>query len=369
MAINTAVLSNVYNYYQADLVPRSSSNRFDSHKKKDLQDIYKSIVKISKDEPVFLMDRSKDVEEYTINMKENAMKFRSEVGTIGGLDDATIFNQKTAFSSDSEIAEVLDRGSNTRKAGEETEPVELMVRQLAKPQVNVGKYLNPDDAGIAEGNYSFDVQTLSSNYELQFTISQTDTNKEIQGRLARLINNFNLGLQAEVDEDDLGNTALVIRSKSVGDKSAEGGHFTISDENTSQQRGIVDYLGIRKVSQEGTDSIYTINGETHTAPGNDVRLNNSYDVRLKEAAPGKSVLIRYKPDVDSMKDNIISLAGSYNNFIKATAEFAEKQPRTNLLVRDMKKNSAFYNSALERLGVTQQEDGTLAWTRKNCRRY
>ena len=164
MAINTAVLSNVYNYYQADLVPRSSSNRFDSHKKKDLQDIYKSIVKISKDEPVFLMDRSKDVEEYTINMKENAMKFRSEVGTIGGLDDATIFNQKTAFSSDSEIAEVLDRGSNTQKAGEETEPVELMVRQLAKPQVNVGKYLNPDDAGIAEGNYSFDVQTLSSNY-------------------------------------------------------------------------------------------------------------------------------------------------------------------------------------------------------------
>ena len=70
MAVNTAVLSNVYNYYQVDLVPRSSSNRFDSHKKKDLQDIYKSIVKISKDEPVFLMDRSKDVEEYTINKKQ-----------------------------------------------------------------------------------------------------------------------------------------------------------------------------------------------------------------------------------------------------------------------------------------------------------
>ena len=359
MAINNAVLSNVYNYYQADLVPRSSSNRFDSHKKKDLQDIYKSIVKISKDEPVFLMDRSKDVEEYTINMKENAMKFRSEVGTIGGLDDATIFNQKTAYSSDTEIAEILDRG-NAQRTGEQTEPVELMVRQLAKPQVNVGKYLYPDERGMAEGNYSFDVATLSSNYELQFTIGRTDTNKEIQGRLARLINNFNLGLQAEVDEDEMGNTALVIRSKSVGDKSAEGGHFSISDENTSQERGIVDYLGIRKVSQEGTDAIYSVNGQTHTAPGNDVRLNNTFDVRLKEAAPGKSVLIGYKQDVDSVKDNIISLAGSYNDFIRATAEFAEKQPRTNLLVKDMKSNSAFYTSGLERLGVVQQEDGTLA---------
>ncbi len=359
MAINNAVLSNVYNYYQADLVPRSSSNRFDSHKKKDLQDIYKSIVKISKDEPVFLMDRSKDVEEYTINMKENAMKFRSEVGTIGGLDDATIFNQKTAYSSDTEIAEILDRG-NAQRTGEQTEPVELMVRQLAKPQVNIGKYLYPDERGMAEGNYSFDVATLSSNYELQFTIGRADTNKEIQGRLARLINNFNLGLQAEVDEDEMGNTALVIRSKSVGDKSAEGGHFSISDENTSQERGIVDYLGIRKVSQEGTDAIYSVNGQTHTAPGNDVRLNNTFDVRLKAAAPGKSVLIGYKQDVDSVKDNIISLAGSYNDFIRATAEFAEKQPRTNLLVKDMKSNSAFYTSGLERLGVVQQEDGTLA---------
>ena len=52
--INNNVLSNVYNYYQADLVPRSS-NRFDSHKKKDLQDIYRSIVKLSKDEPVFFL--------------------------------------------------------------------------------------------------------------------------------------------------------------------------------------------------------------------------------------------------------------------------------------------------------------------------
>ncbi len=43
-SINNAALSNVYNFYQADLLPRSSSNRFDSHKKKDLQDVYKSIV-------------------------------------------------------------------------------------------------------------------------------------------------------------------------------------------------------------------------------------------------------------------------------------------------------------------------------------
>ncbi|MBR1472283.1 MAG: hypothetical protein IJ600_11665, partial [Lachnospiraceae bacterium] len=322
--------------------------------------IYKSIVKISKDEPVFLMDRSKDVEKYTISMKENAMKFRSDVGAIGGLDDATIFNQKTAFSSEPSIAEVVDHGGHAGETEDGADAVELTVRQLAKPQENMGKFLRPDVAGIEEGNYSFDVATLTSNYELQFTISEGDTNKDIQGRLARLINNFNLGLQANVEEDDVGNTALVIRSKAVGDKTSEGGHFSISDENTSQKSGIVDYLGIRKPSQEGTDAIYIVNGETRTSSGNEVRLNKTYDVKLKAEAPDQTVTIGYKPDVESMKDNILSLAGSYNNFIKATAEYVEQQPRTSLLVKDMKSTGAYYTAGLAKLGVTQEQDGTLS---------
>ncbi len=360
MAINTNVLSNVYNFYQADLVPRSTSNKYDSHKKKDLQDIYKSIVKLSKDEPVFLMDRSKEVEQYTIHMKENAMLFRNRVASIGGLDEGNIFNQKTAYSSDPDTAEIIDSAAEELEKGAELpEEYKLKIEQLAGPQVNAGKYLPEDENGIAEGNYSFDVSTLNSNYELQFAISPEDTNKGIQSRLARLINNFNLGLHAKVDEDGMGNSALIISSHGIGEKG-RGGHFSISDEDTSQTGGIVDYLGIRKITEEGHDAVYSVNGERHTAPGNEVNIGGFYNVRFKDVTKeGEEITLGIKPDFESVKDNIVSLTGSYNDFVKAAAEYVDQQPRTNLLVSYMKNTSSFYTSSLESLGVSQAADGTL----------
>ncbi len=355
--INNSVLSNVYNYYQADLVPRSS-NRFDSHKKKDLQDVYRSIVKLSKDEPVFLLDRSKAIEDYTIHMKESAIQFRKSIAAIGGTDEDDMFDQKTAFSADPDIAEITGY-PETDKGTETSGPLLLQVRQMAQPQENRGKFLPGGGVDLPEGSYSFDVSTRNSNYELQFAISPQDTNRDIQDRLSRLINNFKLGLTAEVEEDGMGNSALVIRSKSVGDKSGVGGHFSISDEDTSQQSGIVDYLGIREASTEGADAIYSVNGEYRTSHSNDIHLDQGFDIRLKNAAPDKDIEIGYKPDVESMKDNIISLAGSYNDFIRATAEYIDRQPRTGLLVNEMKTNSAYYTRTLEKLGVTQEEDGTL----------
>ncbi|MCR4585394.1 MAG: flagellar filament capping protein FliD [Lachnospiraceae bacterium] len=361
MAINTNVLSSVYNFYQADLVPRSTSNKYDSHKKKDLQDIYKSIVRLSKDEPVFLMDRSREVEQYTIHMKENAMLFRNRVASMGGLEDGQMFSQKTAYSSDPEEAEIIDSATDdAAKEGEVPEEYRLKIEQLAGPQVNAGKFLPEDENNLAEGNYSFDISTMNSNYELQFSISPEDTNKGIQNRLARLINNFNLGLHAQVEKDGMGNSALVISSNAIGEKGGNG-HFSISDEDTSQTGGIVDYLGIRKITEEGKNAVYTVNGEQYTAPGNDVNIGGFYNVRLKEVTEeGREVTLGIKPDFESVRDNIVSLTGSYNDFVKAAAEYVDQQPRTNLLVNYMKNTSYFYTSSLADMGVTQEEDGTLS---------
>jgi len=361
MAINSAVLSNVYNFYQADLVPRSSSNRFDAHKKKDLKEVYRSIVKISKDEPVFLMRHSKEVERYTIHMKENALRFRSDVAALGGLDDATLFNQKTAYSSDTSVATVTNAAIGELSEAElQDADAELGIDRLATPQINEGKYLPAGEAaGIDEGEYSFDVSTATSNYELQFAISPTDTNHDIQSRLARLVNNFNLGLKAKVETNGNGESALVIRSNAIGDRP--GGHFSISDEETSQKGGIVDYLGIREPATEAADAVYRVNGEEYRSSSNDIGIGGLFEVHLNGlTAPGQTVKIGIKPDVESMKDNIVALTGSYNEFLRATAQYVDQQPRTNLLVKDMQFNSAFYTSSLTRLGVKQEEDGTIS---------
>ncbi len=374
MAVNSAIYSNVYNYYRSELTPRSSS-RFDSHKKKDLQDVYKSIVNISKDEPVFLLDHSKELEDYTIHMKENALAFSNNVSSISGSADGELFTGQTAYSSDPDAVEVTGfaqkaadqaaegtfQTDSVATADEANTQYELTVKQLAGCQENTGKFLDKIDSDLPGGNYSFDVSTATSTYELQFTISDGDTNYDIQRRMARLINNFNLGLNAEVIENSNAESALVIRSNSSGDRESAGGHFIISDDNTSQQAGIVDYFGIGKVTSQGRDAIYEVNGEERTSSVNEISLDGVFNVSLKETTPdGKPVTIGFKPDYEAVKDNIISLAGSYNDFLRATAEYVDVQPRTNLFVADMKNNSRYYTSSLEEIGVTQNEDGTLS---------
>ena len=154
----------------------------------------------------------------------------------------------------------------------------------------------------------------------------------------------------------MGNSALVIRSNAIGEK-VRGGHFSISDEDTSQTGGIVDYLGIRKVTEEGKNAVYTVNGDRHTASGNDVNIGGFYNVRLKEVTgDDKEITLGIKPDFESVKDNIVSLTGSYNDFMKAAAEYIDQQPRTSLLVNYMKNTSSFYTSTLSSLGPSSRSN-------------
>ena len=354
MAVKNSLLSSVYNYYQADLTPKSS--RFDSHKKKDLQKVYRDIVKLSKDEPVFLMDRSKALEDYTIHMKENAISFRNNIAEIGGLSDDELFSGKRAFSSDPDKAEI----TGSYPGADDPAELELDIKQLAGPQENRGHFLEKDETDLAPGNYSFDISNSTSTYELQFTISESDKNIDIQRRMARLINNFNLGLSAEVVENQNDEAALVIHSTNYGNRDESGGHFSISDDDTSQRSGIVDYFGIKQVTDPGHDAVFSVNGTEYTSPVNEVTLDGRYSVTLKETTdPGSPLTIGIKPDYESIRDNIISLAGSYNAFLRATAEYVDVQPRTNLFVADMKWSSHYYTDALSDIGVTQDEDGNI----------
>ena len=98
MAYSSSIYNNIYNYYNSVYQPKTSS-RFDAHNKSELKKIYNSIVGISKEEPVFLLDRQPEIETYTIAMKESAMQFGRDIRSMGGLDAENMFEQKNVFSS------------------------------------------------------------------------------------------------------------------------------------------------------------------------------------------------------------------------------------------------------------------------------
>lgn len=350
-----AVLNNVYNYYRADLFGRSSS-RYDSHDRSDLKKVYKSIVNMSKDEPVFLLKDVKAIEEYSIHMKESAIRFRNSIASLGGLNESTMFEQRTVYSTDPEVVEAT--GINISK----DDTLDITVEGLATVQETVGNFIPESELSLSPGAYSFDVMTANSNYELQFNIGDTDTNHSIQSRLSRLINHSNLGLKASVITNEQNESALLIRSNKTGTTTGGQQPFTISDENTSQRKGIIDYLGIRETGNPAQNARYTVNGKSFQSPSNSFILDGKYSITLKDIGGTEDdpIKIGVKPDYESLKDNIISLTSSYNDFLQAAAKYVDQHPRTNLLIGTMKAMSAGYASAFTKAGITQDSSGNLS---------
>ena len=351
---NMAILNNVYSYFQSSYMPKTSS-KYDAHKRDDLKGIYNSIVKLEKESPVFLLPHSEAIEEYSVHMKKSALRFRDDVANLGGLDQKTMFEQKSVVTSNPDIAEASYINSEVPR--DSVEPTKLTVSQIATPQTNHGLFLPMTENGIEEGTYSFDVSTNNANYELQFSIIPEDNYHGIQTRLARLINNANIGLNATVAYE--GNlSALVISSNTMG--AFDGDQpFAISDEDTSQSRGIVDILGIGNTTQPAKWARYSIDGEEMSSPTNQITIRDTFSVQLKSAAPDQPVTIDIKPDYESLKENIHGLVGAYNNFIRAASEYLDKQPRTSLLIGSMKRMTSLYEQGLHSLGLNQEENGTL----------
>lgn len=356
MANVDAIYGEVYNYYQGIYAPKANS-RYDAHKKSDLKKVYNSIINDNKEKPVYLLDPFSRVRDYTIALKEGAMQFGRDIAAMGGNDGESLFDQKNVYSSDPDIA--FAESMPGKRASDEGETVTVTVDRIAQNQENRGRFLNEDELGLENGTYSFDVATSSSNYELQFGISDNDNNYTIQKRLARLINNAAIGMNAKVIDGDDGTHALSISSQSPGSADGEA-PFIISDENTSQKKGVIDYLGIRNATKEASWAAYTINGERMTSPDNSVVIGGEYAVTFRSAGgPERPVTIGTKANMDSLRENVIGVAGAYNKFIQTASEFLQSQPKSNVLIDSMKRMGSYYASTLEKFGITSSDSGEL----------
>jgi len=210
---------NVYNFYMPAYAPKSSTP-YDTHKKSELRSVYNSIVKMNKESPLFILDTSKESQQFAVDIKENARELRNTIASLGGLDEEEMLNKKVAYSSNEEIASAKYVGS--KKPDDDFPSYEVEVKHLASPQVNLGNFLPADEPiGLAPDTYSFDVGIDDLNYEFQFSIKGSDTNRDVQARLSRLINNANIGMSSQVITDEDGNTALRMESDATGLKNGK----------------------------------------------------------------------------------------------------------------------------------------------------
>ncbi len=363
MAVNVGALNQVYNHFMTEYAPKTNSP-LDTHKKSDLRNIYNSIIKSNKESPLYILDKSEASKAYAIGLKESARNFRNSVmATRSSLDEDDVLNQKMAFSSHPEIASAKYIGLSENGDTPTAPTFRLEVGQLARSQVNFGNSLVADaKIDLPPDLYSFDVSIKDVSYEFQFELHDGDTNLDIQNRLQRLISNANIGLEASVVEDGEGNSSLKLESVATGRSGEKEFTFEISDENTSKAKGIVEYLGIDQVSQPPSNASFAINGIERSAASNTFTVDKVYEITLNgpSSEPGISAEIGLKNDVDSLSENIHSLAESYNRFIDSASSNPGSYSKSSQLMSEIGYITRHYAGQLDALGLTFTSDGRLS---------
>lgn len=350
-------LSTVYNNYLSTYTPKALT-KYDTHKKSELRNVYNSIVKMNKDAPWYLPTTSRQTQQYAVDLKENARDLHNTIAQLGGLEeDNSLLSKKSAYSSDEDIVKAAYIGS--QKSKDEIPDLQLEVKSLASPQENLGYFLPNEKVALTSGTYSFDVGVNDMNYEFQFTINESETNREVQERLIRLINNSDIGLNASLAESE-GRTSLRLTSESTGLTPGRSQIFSVSDSHTSKRSGTVDYFGLDYVSREASNAEFLLNGEERSSSSNHFTIGKLFDVQLTGISPAdETVQIGLKTDVESLTDNVTHLISGYNDFIKAASVYLDSQSQSRKLVQEFKGIASIYRPSMESMGMNLAEDGTL----------
>lgn len=360
----SSVLNAVYNNYLTAYTPKALT-RYDTHKKSELRSVYNSIVKLNKEAPWYLPTTNKDTQRYAVDIKENARELHNTIAQLGGLEEDGLFNKKSAYSSDENVVSASYIGPRT--SDDQIPSLELEIRSLASSQENLGLFLPEAKVGLVPDTYSFDVSINEMNYEFQFAVGESETNRDVQERLVRLINNSGVGIRAELAEAD-GRTSLRLTSEATGLSQGKTHLFHISDDKTSKRAGTVEYFGLDYTSREAANADISVNGEERSPSSNHFTIGKLFEVQLNGITEeGSPVTLGLKTDVESLTDNISHLIGGYNDFVKVASSYVETQSKSRQLVNEMKGIAGIYSNSLESLGVTLSEDGTLSVDRELLR--
>lgn len=361
----SAILNSAYNNYLTAYTPKSIT-RYDTHKKSELRSVYNSIVKLNKDAPWYLPTTGKDTQRFAVDIKENARILHNTIAQIGGLDEDGLFNKKSAYSSDEDLLSATYIGSDGDV--DQIPDIELDIQALATTQENLGVFLPDSKTGLMADTYSFDITTGDMSYEFQFSINESETNRSVQERLARLINNSNIGIHADITEA-ANLSALRLTSEATGLPSGRRAQFMVSDTHTSMQTGAVEYFGLDYTSREAANSSFLINGEHRSTSSNQFTIGKLFEIHLKGiTAEDQPVKIGLKTDAESLADNVLHLLGSYNNFLKTASTYLETQMKSKQLSGELKGIADLYSSTLEPMGISMEKDGSLSLDRDQLKR-
>lgn len=355
------MINSVYNYYAAQYGHREYS-KYDTHSKAQLKSTFGRLQKINSQTPSYKIDFSDAALKYAIDLKENARELSQIADELSDESTNSITYKRSATSSSPQVIDAEYIGDS---CVQDYEPLEVTVSQLACPQTNTGNFLQPNSKPFAAGEYSFDLQVQDLTYQFEFGVNATDTVTDTQQKIARLINQADIGLNAQLLTDGLGNSAISITSDATGIRGISPTIFHIQSQNSSDASDsnteLVSTLGLDRVTQYPANAVYSVNGTTATSVSNEVTIDNNYVLTFFDTTGKAPVTISMNTDTDAIADSIGELIGGYNNLISVTANDANEHFEGNeKLKKDFAGIAKSYNHLLNENGLSVTDNGTIA---------
>ena len=341
---------NIYNYYHAAM-PQIANTKYDSHKKSELRALYKDMVRLNKSKPYYKLSLSDATQAYVIGIKDAAIELKNSASFL--TEDVSSDTQKLTVQTDTpqELGvQLLADASDASPAD-----IRLQVDQLASPQINEGNYLLSNGTGISAGVHYINIRTAGNEYQFEIETKRGETNLQIQERLAMSINNSNIGINANIDQQD-SSSALVLESTASGLGSLDNGlQFSISG---STPRGLVYTLGLTRMTTAPADAGFTLNGVPRTSASNHISINNHIGIELKQAT-GIEHTVSVVPDRSAILDDVDDFIHYYNHLVDLAQNTEGNPSGSRKLLRDLNGITRHFHNSLEASGLLLSEDGHI----------
>ena len=282
---------------------------------------------------------------YVNNIKSASKDISGTLKELSG----SAFSKKAAVSSDTDVMTVNTSPTKPSSIKETT----VKIDQTAAGQANEGASLNAKESFGSSGTSKFSIDVGGKTTELSINVSASDTNSDVQNKMATAINNAGIDVKATVETDSKnGTSTLKLESTNTGNN--EKSKFTVSDVTGN----LASRTGVDEVSREARDAVYSVNGgETRTSRSNTVDLGDGLSVTFNKASD-KEVKVSSGKDIEYAKSAVNDLVKSFNDLhIEATQRSSDAKAQN--LASKMDNISRMYSGSLSGIGIGFNTDGTM----------
>lgn len=351
-------LLSVYNHLLQGLI-MLRPNRFDAHKKSELQNIYRDIMRLTSEQPLYKVTFDEAAQEYTLGIKNTALSLSSMLKELHMDDGSSVFKNQILVSDQPDAVDVsILEGSSLP---DEKLPLSIEVSSLSSPQENHGNYVPSGEASLVSGQYNFTIDIEENVYSFQFNVTHSSTNLDLQKKLADFINKTAIGLRTRiVQEPETGQSRLdliaITSGSSNGETSFQPKDIRFPD---NANHGIITHFGLDQIANTPVNTHFTINGTPKEVRGRSYLYDNTLTLAIHHTT-ATPVTISKITNQEPILEKVSAFVEKYNSIFDFVQTHQPDNHNAKKLLYEFGVTMRQFSSELGSCGLLVSKDGSLS---------